>query len=192
METAVALAIDRFGGIDGLVNNAGASLMRGFDDLSDDDWCEELTLKFAGLLNPLRASLPMLRRSKNASVVNVSAMLAKEPNPLLIATGAARAGVLNLSKALSRHLASDGIRVNSVCLGLIATDQWRRRHSRSGTELSFEDWTAGIAADRAIPLGRFGRADEVAAMIVMLLSPRSSYVTGAALDVSGGVGHSTA
>ena len=181
-------AADTFGSIDGLVNNAGQSRMKGLDDSTAEDWRDELELKFAGVLNPLHAARPHLAASDAASVVNVNAVLAKQPEPRLITTSAARAGILNLSKSLATELAPEGIRVNSVCLGLIDTGQWTRRHAAAASGLSYEDWQAELAADRGIALGRLGRADEVAYAIVALLSPRASYTTGTSIDVCGGVG----
>ncbi|GHB61609.1 short-chain dehydrogenase/reductase [Streptomyces viridiviolaceus] len=179
---------DRFGRIDGLVNNAGQSRMKRLDDTSTEDWRDELELKFAGVLNPLRAARAHLRASDAASVVNVNAVLAKQPEPRLITTSAARAGILNLSKSLAAELAAEDIRVNSVCLGLIDTGQWTRRHAAADSGLGYEEWQARLAADRGVALGRLGRADEVAYAIVTLLSPRASYITGTAIDVCGGVG----
>lgn len=181
-------AADTFGSVDGLVNNAGQSRMKGLDDSTAEDWRDELELKFAGVLNPLHAARPHLAASDAASVVNVNAVLAKQPEPRLITTSAARAGILNLSKSLATELAPEGIRVNSVCLGLIDTGQWTRRHQAADSGLSYEDWQAELAADRGIALGRLGRAEEVAYAIVALLSPRASYTTGTSIDVCGGVG----
>lgn len=177
----------RFGGIDGVVNNAGNSRMKPRSEATLDDWRDEMDLKFSSVLNTVDATLPSLRRSGVGSIVNISAVLARQPEVRLVTTSAARAGLLNLSKSLSIELAPEGIRVNSVSLGLVDTGQWRRRYEESGTSLTFARWEAEIAADRGIGLGRFGHAEEVAAMIVTLLSPRSSYVTGTSLDVCGGV-----
>jgi NAD(P)-dependent dehydrogenase (short-subunit alcohol dehydrogenase family) len=177
----------RFGGVDGLVNNAGQSRMKPLADSTMEDFHDEFDLKFAGVLNTLAAALPLLRRSSAAAIVNINAVLAKQPEPRLVTTSAARAGLLNLSKSMALELAADGIRVNSVCLGLVDTGQWRRRYESCGTAETYAEWERQIAADRGIALGRFGAADEVAAMVVTLLSPRSSYVTGASLDVDGGV-----
>ncbi|MDZ7911968.1 MAG: SDR family oxidoreductase [Rhodococcus sp. (in: high G+C Gram-positive bacteria)] len=186
--TALAHAAEaRFGGIDGVVNNAGSSRMKPRSEATLDDWRDEMDLKFSSVLNTVDATLPMLRRSGIGSIVNISAVLARQPEVRLVTTSAARAGLLNLSKSLSIELAPEGIRVNSVSLGLVDTGQWRRRYEESGTSETFTEWEAEIAADRGIGLGRFGHADEVAAMIVTLLSPRSSYVTGTSLDVCGGV-----
>jgi NAD(P)-dependent dehydrogenase (short-subunit alcohol dehydrogenase family) len=184
----VQRAADRFGRLDGLVNNAGRSRMKRLDETTAEDWRDELELKFAGVLHPLQAARIHLRASDAASVVNVNAVLAKQPEPRLVTTSAARAGILNLSKSLATELAADGIRVNSVCLGLIDTGQWTRRHAADGSGLTYPEWQARLAADRGIALGRLGRAEEAAYAIVTLLSPRASYITGTAIDVCGGVG----
>jgi NAD(P)-dependent dehydrogenase (short-subunit alcohol dehydrogenase family) len=186
-----AAVAERFGGIDGLVNNAGASRMKPLLETTPEDWRDELELKFAGVLGPTLAALPQLRKSAGGgAVVNINAVLAKQPEPRLITTSAARAGILNLSASLAQELAADGVRVNSVCLGLVDTGQWTRRYqaaAAAGLQQTYQEWQAETAADRGIALGRFGRAEEVAYAVVGLLSPRASYITGTAVDVAGGV-----
>ncbi|MDV6012013.1 SDR family oxidoreductase [Haloechinothrix sp. LS1_15] len=180
-------AASELGGIDGVVNNAGRSLLAALGDTTDEQWREELHLKVFSVLHTVRAALPWLRCSDCPAVVNINAILAKQPETTLAATSAARSALLNLSSTLSAEYAADGIRVNSVCLGLIDTGQWRRRYERSGSSLSWREWTAELARDRGIPLGRLGAAEEVAYAVVMLLSPRASYITGTAIDVGGGI-----
>ena len=89
-----------------------------------------------------------------------------------------------LMKALSKELAPDGIRVNAVLIGLIESGQWRRR---AGSEAELEEFYARFAKDAAIPLGRFGRAEEFADLGCYLLSARASYLTGAAINLDGGM-----
>ncbi len=182
--------VDRFGAIDGLVNNAGQSLMKRFDETEDDEWLAEFELKFSGVLNPLKAARSHLGASDAGAVVNVNAVLARQPEPRLAATSAARAGLLNLTKTLSIDLAPEGIRVNSVLLGLIDTGQWRRRYEQRADDdhRTWEEWSGDLAADRGITLGRLGVATEVSFIAAMLVSPKASYVTGTSIDVAGGVG----
>jgi NAD(P)-dependent dehydrogenase (short-subunit alcohol dehydrogenase family) len=178
----------QFGRVDVLVHNAGKSRMAALDALDDDEWSDELALKFFGLLRPTRAFLPLLRASDAASMVYVSSLLAKQPEPRLIATSAARAGALNLAKSFSLEFAPQ-IRVNAIVLGVIDTGQWERRwHDRVATvgPIERDAYLVELARERAIPLERIGRADEVAAAIAFLASPLSGFTTGATLEISGG------
>ncbi len=177
----------RFGVLDAIVNNAGASRTSTFETTSDQAWREELELKFFGVINPVRAGRCLLAESDQASIVNLNAVLARQPEQHLVATSAARAGLLNLSKSMATELAADGIRVNSVCVGLIDTGQWKRRYDDSHSELDFAAWSREIAADRGAVLGRFGTPDEVASSVVFLLSSRAAYTTGTVVEVAGGV-----
>jgi NAD(P)-dependent dehydrogenase (short-subunit alcohol dehydrogenase family) len=178
----------RFGGTDVLVNNAGQGRVSKFADTTDANWREELELKFFSVIRPLRAFMPMLEKSPCAAVVCVNSLLAAQPEPHMVATSAARAGVLNLSHSLGIELAPKKIRVNSLLLGLVESGQWRRRYKdQAKPGQTWEDWTAELARSKGIPLGRLGRPIEAAQAIMFLASPLSSYTTGATLDVSGGV-----
>ncbi|MGC5164692.1 SDR family oxidoreductase [Rhodococcus sp. 105337] len=187
VETFVGDAVGHFGRIDGVVCNAGRSLMARLPDTADDQIREEFDLKIFGTWNVVRAAREALAASTAGAVVNVNAILSRQPEERLAVTSAARAALLNLTHTMAGELAQDGTRVNSVLLGLIDTGQWRRRFEDSETDLDYDAWSAEIAADRGIALGRFGRAEEVAFHIVTLLSPLSSYTTGASIDVGGGV-----
>lgn len=183
----IADTVDRFGGVDGLVCNAGRSLMATLDETSDEQFREEFELKIFGAWNMIRSARTELARSGQGSIVNVNAILARQPETRLAATSASRAALLNLTRSLSEDLAADGTRVNSVLLGLVDTGQWRRRFEAAKTSKSYEEWSAEIALDRGIGLGRFGTAEEVAFHILTFLSPLSGFTTGASVDVGGGV-----
>lgn len=188
VDRLAAQVSDEFGGLDILVNNAGQGRMSTFADTGDDDWRRELDLKFFGVIRPTRTFLPMLAESANASVVCVNSLLALQPEPHMVATSAARAGLLNLVHSLAVEFAPLGVRVNSLLLGLVDSGQWRRRFAnRDDKSLSWEQWCADLAARKAIPLGRLGRPEEPARAILFLASPASSYTTGSTIDVSGGL-----
>lgn len=177
----------RFGGCDALVTNAGQGRVSTFADTSDADWREELELKFFSQLHPIRAFEPMLKRSNSGAIAAVNSLLAYQPEPHMVCTSAARAGVQNLLKSLATELAPD-IRVNSIVLGLVDSDQWQKRfEARSDRSQTRAEWYAELAQRKRIPLGRLGRAEEAARALVFLASPAASYITGARLEISGGV-----
>lgn len=176
-----------FGGCDALVTNAGQGRVSTYADTSDGDWREELELKFFSQLHPIRAFEEMLRKSGQGAIVAVNSLLALQPEPHMVCTSAARAGVQNLLKSLATELAPD-IRVNSILLGLVDSAQWQRRYeAREDRAQSREDWFAALARAKKIPLGRLGLPEEPARAIAFLASPASSYITGAKLEISGGV-----
>ncbi|MEX0346574.1 MAG: SDR family oxidoreductase [Rhizobiaceae bacterium] len=177
---------EKFGGCDILINNAGQGRVSTFADTSDADWRDELGLKFFSQINPLRAFQDMLAESGCGSVVGVNSLLAYQPEPHMVCTSAARAGVQNLMKSLANELAP-AIRVNSILLGIIMSGQWQRRFdARDDKTVSLDEWIRAEAAKRHIPLQRFGRPEETANAIIYLASPAASYITGARLEVSGG------
>ena len=188
VEKFASAVYKNYGSIDFLVNNAGRGRVATFAETTDDDWREELTLKFFSIIYPTRAFSPYLEASGQASIVCVNSLLALQPEPHMVATSAARAGVLNLARSLAVEFAPKGIRVNSILLGTINTGQWEARYQqRTDVNETFEEWLDQLARKKKIPLGRFGYSEEAARAIVYLASPLASYTTGAALDVSGGV-----
>lgn len=177
---------DRFGRCDLLVNNAGQGRISTFADTSDEDWRAEYELKIFSQVLPVRAFLPMLKEAHGA-VVAVNSLLAYQPEPHMVCTSSARAGVQNLLKSLSVELAPD-VRVNSVLLGLIGSGQWTRRFAeREDKSVSRAEWYGALAQKKGIPLGRLGDAEEAAHAIAFLGSRAASYITGAQLEVSGGL-----
>ena len=187
--TEFARAVEqRFGGLDMLINNAGQGRVSTFSDTEDEAWVEEFTLKHFGVIYPTRAFLPLLERSNCPAIVCMNSLLAVQPEPHMVATSSARAGLLNLVHSMATEFAPKGIRVNSILLGLVESAQWKRRYNEANPPgQSFDDWTRALAKTKNIPLGRLGRAEEAARAILYLASPASSYTTGAALDISGGL-----
>lgn len=175
-----------WGRCDLLVNNAGQGRISTFEDTTDDDWRAEYELKLFSQVLPVRVFLPMLREAGGA-IVAVNSLLAYQPEPHMVCTSSARAGVQNLLKSLSVELAPE-VRVNSVLLGLIGSGQWTRRFAeREDQSVSRAEWYGALAEKKGIPLGRMGEAEEAAHAIAFLGSRAASYITGAQLEVSGGL-----
>jgi NAD(P)-dependent dehydrogenase (short-subunit alcohol dehydrogenase family) len=175
------------GRVDTLINNAGQGRMTTFAETSDAQWREELELKFFSQIHPVRAFLPLLEASDSPAIVAVNSLLSVQPEPHMVCTSAARAGVQNLLKSLAAEFAPR-IRVNTVLLGLIDSGQWQRRfEQRADKSQSRAEWMAELGRSKHIPLGRLGTPDEPARAIVFLGSPAASYVTGASLEISGGI-----
>jgi len=178
----------RFTRVDVLINNAGQGRIATFSETTEDAFRDEFDLKLFGVIHPVRAFLPLLESSPVASIVCVNSLLALQPEPHMVATSAARAGLLNLVHSLAIELAPRKIRVNSILVGLVESGQWKRRFDmRSDPSQSWEQWSSDLAVKKGIPLGRLGIPEEAAAAIVFLASPLSSYTTGSYIDVSGGL-----
>jgi 3-oxoacyl-[acyl-carrier protein] reductase len=175
------------GGLDVLVNNAGGAHPGNFETLTDDDWRGDLDVKLFSQIRCFRAALPLLRASQAPRVVNINAVYAKYPDPAFFATTVIRAACLNLNKVLAQEFGADGILINSVNIGFVDTPQWeniRNRRAPDSTKAEF----FGQLAEQEVPLGRFGSSDEVSGLVAFLAGSRASYITGAVIDVAGGMG----
>jgi 3-oxoacyl-[acyl-carrier protein] reductase len=187
VESFVAAAAETLGGLDILVNNAGAARPGRFATLSDEDWLADTEVKLFAQIRCIRAALPHLRRSGAPRVININAVYARYPDPVFLASSVNRASCLSLSKALSIELGAEGILVNSVNIGYVVTAQWENIRAQRAPGVPAGEFFGEMAA-REVPLGRFGRPDEVAGMVAFLAGDRASYITGASIDVAGGMG----
>lgn len=179
---------DELGNATMLINNAGQGRVSTFADTDDAGWENELKLKFFSVIHPTRAFLPQLEQNEDAAIVCVNSLLAAQPEPHMVATSAARAGVMNLVRSLATEFSAKGVRVNGILLGLVDSGQWRRRYEeREDASQTWEQWSQALAVRKNIQLGRLGRPDEAARAIIFLATPLSSYTTGSHIDVSGGV-----
>jgi NAD(P)-dependent dehydrogenase (short-subunit alcohol dehydrogenase family) len=176
-------AVARWGRIDGVVHNAGRAAAGPLETIDDAAWASDIELKLMAAVRLTRLTVPHLRATGGV-VLFTLAMAAKAPGAASEPSSVTRAAGMALMKALSKELAPDGIRVNAVLIGLIESGQWARRAS---SDAELEEFYERFAKDAAIPLGRFGRADEFADLGCYLLSARASYVTGAAINLDGGL-----
>jgi NAD(P)-dependent dehydrogenase (short-subunit alcohol dehydrogenase family) len=175
-----------------LVNNAGQGRVSTFADTDDAAWTEELKLKFFSVINPTRAFLPQLAAQRivhgDAAIVCANSLLARQPEPHMVATSAARAGLLNLVRSMATEFAPQGVRVNGILIGLVESGQWRRRfEAREDKSQDWAAWSGQLAQNKHIPLGRLGLPTEAARAILFLASPLASYTTGSHIDISGGL-----
>jgi NAD(P)-dependent dehydrogenase (short-subunit alcohol dehydrogenase family) len=180
----VESAHQRWGRLDGLLNNAGSGAARLFEDITDSDWDADLDLKLHGAIRTTRAALPLLRETGGGAIVNVLAIAAKTPGAGSMPSSVSRAAGLALTKALSKEVAADHIRVNAVLVGVIRAGGHDRRAESLG--IPADQYYAELARTRNVPLGRVGRDEEFADLVAYLVSERSSYVTGTAINIDGG------
>ncbi len=177
-------AVDRWGRIDGVVNNAGELSGGAFADHDDAVWEADISLKLMAAVRLIRLALPALRESRGA-VLTTLAISGKAPGAFTTPTSVSRAAGLALTKALSKELAGEGIRVNAVLVGVVESGQLERLAAAQGIDP--QAYYARMVADCEIPLGRVGTPAEFADLASFLLSRRASYISGAAVNLDGGL-----
>ncbi|MFE2431867.1 SDR family oxidoreductase [Streptomyces sp. NPDC059373] len=185
LERFLSAAEGRWGRIDAIVNNAGRSAASAFEQQDDTVWDEDLQLKLHASVRLTRLALPHLRAAGGGSVVNTLAVSAKAPGAGSTPTSVSRAAGLALTKALSKELGADNIRVNAVLIGLVESGQWVRMAEAGGR--SVDELYATLGSGSGIPLGRVGKATEFADLVAFLLSPRAAYITGTGINFDGGM-----
>ena len=178
-EAAARSVIAAFGQVDSLLNNAGVTQPVKIMEITDRDWDRVLDVNLRGVLHLSQAFIPHMRQRRRGSIVCMSSVSAQRGGGIFGGPhySAAKAGVLGLAKNMARELGPDGIRVNCVTPGLIQTDI-------TGGKLT-DEMRRDIL--KGIPLGRLGEADDVAGVYLFLASDLSAYVTGAVIDVNGGM-----
>jgi NAD(P)-dependent dehydrogenase (short-subunit alcohol dehydrogenase family) len=184
-------AAGAYGGLDLLVNNVGAAHPRtgGFLSITDDDWLATLTLDLLATVRATRAALPHLLRSRG-SIVTVASVNAVLPDPLVMDYSAAKAALASFSKSLSKEVGPQGVRVNTVSPGPVATDLWLGQDGVAATVGSSAGLAPEAVAKQAAAgsvTGRFTTPEEVAALVVMVASDRAGNVTGADFTIDGGL-----
>jgi NAD(P)-dependent dehydrogenase (short-subunit alcohol dehydrogenase family) len=180
----VRAATAAFGRIDCLVNNAGGTDIRKLDELTDDDWQASFELNLMSAVRMTRAVLPDMRERGSGAIVNVSSTAGKRPSGGMPDYSVMKAGLLSYSRLVADLYAGDGIRCNAVAPGPTATGAWLDDDGLAAQQGDREEVLAKVGAGR--PLGRLAEPEEIAAVIVFLLSDRASYVTGAAWSADGG------
>jgi NAD(P)-dependent dehydrogenase (short-subunit alcohol dehydrogenase family) len=178
-ESAARRALEALGQVDVLINNAGITQPLKLMEIGDKEWDAVMDVNLRGVLNLSQALVPHMRERQSGSIACMSSVSAQRGGGIFGGPhySAAKAGVLGLAKAMARELGPDGIRVNCVTPGLIQTDI-------TGGKLT-DDMRREIL--KGIPLNRLGNADDVARAFLFLASDLSAYITGAVIDVNGGM-----
>jgi 3-oxoacyl-[acyl-carrier protein] reductase len=185
----VEAGLTEFGRIDALVNNAGTSAVRALEQLTDEDWQSQWELNVIGPMRLMRAAAPEMARRRWGRIVNVCSSSGKRPSKTNMAYSVAKAAQLSLSRAFADLYAGDGVLVNAVAPGPIGSDLWMApgglADQAAEAQGASREEVLAATAERS-PLGRFGTAEEIAAVIVFLCSEAASNVAGAAWSTDGG------
>jgi 3-oxoacyl-[acyl-carrier protein] reductase len=178
VQRAIQRTTQHFGGLNILVNNAGICPMSDFADITEAEWDRVLAINLKGAFLCCQAALPNLRKSgRQGRIVNIASVAGQMGGVAVGAHYAAsKAGLIGLSKSLARLLAADGVTVNCLAPGTAATDL-------------IADWSEETQArlTAQIPLGRFAQPEEIAEAVCFLVSDRAAFITGATLDINGGL-----
>ncbi|QZA09665.1 3-oxoacyl-ACP reductase FabG [Mycolicibacter heraklionensis] len=175
VDALVAAAVERFGGLDIMVNNAGITRDATMRKMTEDDFDQVIAVHLKGTWNGLRAAAAIMRERKRGAIVNMSSISGKVGMVGQTNYSAAKAGIVGMTKAASKELAYLGVRVNAIQPGLIRSAMTEAMPQRI--------WDSKVAE---VPMGRAGEPDEVATVALFLASDMSSYMTGTVLEVTGG------
>ena len=169
LKRLVDLTFDTWGRIDALVNSAGHGPRAPLLELSDDDWHKGMEVYFLNVARPTRLVTPIMQSQKSGAIVNISTFAAFEPDPVFPTSGVFRAGLAAYTKLFADHYAADNIRINNVLPGFI------------------DSLPENPEFLERIPMGRYGKTEEVAELIALLASDRGAYITGQNIRIDGGI-----
>jgi meso-butanediol dehydrogenase/(S,S)-butanediol dehydrogenase/diacetyl reductase len=171
-------AADAFGGLDVLFNNAGVGSFAATPELSVDEWRRVIDIDLNGVFYGCKAAIPLMRQRGGGAIVNTASISGLAGDYSFAAYNAAKAAVVNYTRAAAIDHARDGIRINAVCPGPVDTPLIEAINGLPGVR---QAW------DECVPIGRFARPEEIAAVVTFLASDDASYVVGAAIVVDGGL-----
>jgi 3-oxoacyl-[acyl-carrier protein] reductase len=177
--------LEKFGTLDLLVNNAGATKRGDFLSLTDEEWIDGFALKFYGAMRLSRAAWTHLMQSKGC-IINIIGIGGRTGSAEFAIGGTVNAALMNLTKVLADRGIKDGVRVNAINPGSIATERLHTRIKTFAAEHNIDIEEATIQMAKTLGVARFGNPEEIARAVAFLASPQASYIQGAILDVDGG------
>jgi len=182
----VAQAVEKFGGLDVLVNNAASGFLATITEVDVDEWKRCMDLILFGALHATRAAIPHMRKRGGGAIVNVSSSVTRTPVVGSAAYESAKIALNGLSRSIAVEFGREGIRSNTVCVGMTRTDMLENslRPVADAQGVPLGDFLNGLCS--AYPLGRIGEASEIASAIAFLASDDSSFITAAELMADGG------
>ena len=173
--------ISNFKKINVLVNNAGASAAGLFEDVTDKNWEDDINLKLMSTVRMCRLVIPYMKLNEEGVIINATIGGGKAPNAGSLPTTVTRAAGINLTKSLANEYAKNNIRVNTICIGLIKSAQWNRRSGAGSVDELY------LEMAKKVPMGKVGEEMDYANLVAFLSSKRSSYITGTAINLDGGL-----
>ena len=183
IEAAFHETISTFERVDILVNNAGFAKAGEFESITDDEWQYDIDLKLMAAVRMTRLVFPGMKERRWGRIINMLNTLAKTPAKRSAPTSVTRAAGMALTKVLAGEGAPHNILVNGFNIGLIKSDQIKRAYERSDKSLSFDEFVAN--AGKAVPLGRYGEAEECANLACLLCSDDCGFVSGTSINIDG-------
>lgn len=186
VQAFVAEVIEAWGGVDVLVNNAGQGKGGNLDTLTPEDILAHANVLQMGHFRFVQAVVPFMRKQRWGRIIEINALAGVVPTPEGIPSVINRASCVALSKSLGMSLPKDNILVNSLNMGWIDTGQWDRHFKEMGPGVTREEFDEMVM--KVVPLGRYGRPEDVAGMALFLASDYASFISGASIDIAGGMG----
>lgn len=175
-----------FGGIDGLVVNAGGPPSGDFDCFEDEDWQSAFELTLLSAVRMMRKVVPFMRSRQRGAILTITSSTVKEPVVNLLLSNVMRSGVASLVKSVSKTLAKDNIRINNLIPGRFDTDRLRMLEQQEAKLKNHSIEKHRASKEKKIPLGRYGSIEEFGKIGAFLLSDASSYITGSSITIDGG------